>query len=95
MAQMDPGFLTEGTRPRGQVSSGRSAYQNRVHTGNQAAGCFMARYGHQHELPIDLLERKGLLGQFLEVDGRQGALSWGEATTGSSEPPATRRSSPP
>ena len=41
----------------------------RVRTANDQAGCFLASYHSQHELPVDLLESKGILCSLLSDAG--------------------------
>ena len=48
----------------------RDPAQFRVVTGQQQIGCIMAMYHRQHELPLHLLQRKGLLGHL--IDSQQG-----------------------
>ena len=61
---LDPWYLPHSVAT---ANSACAPLQYRVREKHQSTGCFPAQYGHQHELSPDLLERKGLLGQFLKT----------------------------
>eukprot|EP00439_Symbiodinium_sp_Y106_P031139 s6276_g3.t1 len=64
---LDPWFMPPSPRG-GQVSQGRiEAF--RIRTAATVAGCFMAQYQFQHELPPNQLSSKGLLGFVLRHQG--------------------------
>ena len=65
---MDPWYLPNRS---GTLGTPESAYAFRVKTGQQSTGCFLAQDAFQHQMPHDLLERRGLLGHLVH-DGVRG-----------------------
>ena len=67
---IDPWLLPQRHVRVGGASTQATAIQYRVREGHQTASCFAAQYRHQHELPQEFLERRGLLGQFIRTGGK-------------------------